>query len=706
MNGEKAAKVYIEAVDKTEAVFRRIGSNLQGFESRLSGLKTAFQALFAAAPFAALGAAISSVANQGEEFLKLSQAIGISVENLSGLKYAAELSETSLEALATGSRILAKSISGVNEEGEDVTQLLKKLGVTSKDPYTALLQLADAFEAMEDGAGKTAIAQKLLGRSGTELIAFLNQGSKGIREMQEELRRMGGVMSKEAAKAADELNDSIARLNASYGILKKTIVSDIMPNLTRMAGVLAGLATGNDELIAKTKIFDIETRIAKLREKQDAGGGWLVGKEGLQAEIDRLEAQKKELESKFPRLKLDQPSDEKPKKPAPVVDDNKKKSNKKKDDLQPSVKQYFEDMQKAYDLFSGYTAEQETKVTEITRKELDERHKKFVEARKNQKELDDAYFQQLLDEEQKFIQMREAEIELQLKAIDLKEQEFQISPAEATEKRITLYRDLLGIQESSLAVMNKMKDPASWYAQARAIEDTRGRLLELNMALKEQVGTVGEGFTFGLQRYVRAVNTNFQKAVTVTEKVTGDMERAFGAFFDYTSEGFFKLGDLAVNMLNSIANAMMQQFVVQTIVKGISGAVGSYMNYQGSGMTQGQWNDLAAEGQAWDMAYHNGGLVMHKGGYVPRFHFGGLQSDERLAINKVGERYITKEQNEWLTNLSRTMQGPENNGGGNHTFIINALDPQSWEDYVRRNPGPIVKAIANDARMLGPMRHL
>jgi len=65
--------------------------------------------------------------------------------------------------------------------------------------------------------------------------------------------------------------------------------------------------------------------------------------------------------------------------------------------------------------------------------------------------------------------------------------------------------------------------------------------------------------------------------------------------------------------------------------------------------------------------FHQGGLVMHSGGmipatagiqkyYIPRFHFGGLNDDERMTINKVGERYITQEQNSWLTNLGNAVK--------------------------------------------------
>ena len=47
------------------------------------------------------------------------------------------------------------------------------------DVNATLLQIADRFAGMADGAEKNALAIKLLGRSGTELIPFLNRGFGG-----------------------------------------------------------------------------------------------------------------------------------------------------------------------------------------------------------------------------------------------------------------------------------------------------------------------------------------------------------------------------------------------------------------------------------------------------------------------------------------------------------------------------------------------
>jgi hypothetical protein len=115
----------------------------------------------------------------------------------------------------------------------------------------------------------------------------------------------------------------------------------------------------------------------------------------------------------------------------------------------------------------------------------------------------------------------------------------------------------------------------------------------------------------------------------VFDKMKGHLE----GFFDYASDKFMDFGDLAQSILHDIYMAMVRAQIIEPIVKGVSGY--------------------------FTPSTPNASLTVatprHQGGIIPRFHGGGLNSDERLAINKVGERYITKEQNEWLSGMANKM---------------------------------------------------
>lgn len=109
------------------------------------------------------------------------------------------------------------------------------------------------------------------------------------------------------------------------------------------------------------------------------------------------------------------------------------------------------------------------------------------------------------------------------------------------------------------------------------------------------------------------------------------------------------------------------------------------------------------------LGFHSGGAVVrHQGGLIPAFHGGGmLASDERLAINKVGERYITREQNDWLTRISRQA------GGGAGVNVEFNLSNESGTPLKAEQSGSsfemdryIIGVVLKSAQENGPIRQM
>jgi len=235
-------ELILKAYDQSKQAFNDIKGSFQSLRDQALSVQGIFRGLIYSAPFLALAGAFKKAVDTGEELLKTSHMIGISVEQLSGLKYAAELSETSMESLTTGVGILSKALAGVSEETPDAAKTLKLLGIDTKDAltgglrptYDILLDIADRFSKMEDGAGKTAIAMKIFGRGGKELIVVLNEGKVGLKEMHEEAVRLGIVMSGDAARAADQFNDNFKKLKANMSGLAISITSELLPALNQL----------------------------------------------------------------------------------------------------------------------------------------------------------------------------------------------------------------------------------------------------------------------------------------------------------------------------------------------------------------------------------------------------------------------------------------------------------------------------------------
>lgn len=206
--------------------------------------------------FAGMATFLKSTANAADEMGKLSQRIGIGVEDLGRLSYAAKLADVSQESLTTGVRALSRSISEAAQGSKEFAGVYASLGVSVKDAAGAMrgtnaiiLDVADAFARLEDGATKTALAQKLFGRSGTELIPLLNSGARGIKELGDEAERIGLVFREDAAKQAEIFNDSLTRMQGAITGVGRQIAVSMLPALSDIADEMADAAAEGEGLM-------------------------------------------------------------------------------------------------------------------------------------------------------------------------------------------------------------------------------------------------------------------------------------------------------------------------------------------------------------------------------------------------------------------------------------------------------------------------
>ena len=268
--GERSLKKIEAASTPASSGLKRLSSaandakfQLQAATDRLGVLgsvlgKLGPAGLIAGASIAALGVGITAlvmpVARVGDEFFKLSQKTGVSVEALTAMNYAAKLSDVSTEGLTKALQKLSVAIFDTQVQGVEGSATLKALGVAATDASgqirpteQVLLDLADKFSAMPDGADKAALAVKLFGKEGLSIIPFLNQGRAGITALMEEAQRLGLVMTEGVARASEVLNDNLTRLSSLLEGVQRQIGAAVIPVLADFTEqvILAQSETGS-----------------------------------------------------------------------------------------------------------------------------------------------------------------------------------------------------------------------------------------------------------------------------------------------------------------------------------------------------------------------------------------------------------------------------------------------------------------------------
>jgi hypothetical protein len=196
---------------------------------------------------AAAGAATSLAISGGalvQELSNISQRTGISIQNLQVLGAVASVSNLGLGDIVIGFRKFSQALSGGGaglDSGDGVTgatkkaaEILQVLGVTSKDSFTAIEQVADAFQKLPDGPLKSAAAVQLFGRSGLQLIPILNQGRDGVEQFRAVVEQFGPSIDQNGVKSQQNWQLATEKLSLSFQTLKVAAIPilDILSKFT------------------------------------------------------------------------------------------------------------------------------------------------------------------------------------------------------------------------------------------------------------------------------------------------------------------------------------------------------------------------------------------------------------------------------------------------------------------------------------------
>lgn len=155
-----------------------------------------------------------------DQLNKLAKSTGIATEELSAYKYAADLSGVSIEETAKGINFLSRNMVEAAGGSKEASKGFELLGIAVRDSGgnlrsadAVMMEVAERFSRMKDGAAKTTLAMEIFGRGGAALIPMLNEGADGMAKMRSEAERMGLIVGGDTARAAEGLNDNLERLN-------------------------------------------------------------------------------------------------------------------------------------------------------------------------------------------------------------------------------------------------------------------------------------------------------------------------------------------------------------------------------------------------------------------------------------------------------------------------------------------------------------
>lgn len=222
-----------------------VGDAMGGIQRAVDLARVAFVALAGAASVNALRGMVGSAIEGAAALKDLQQQTGASVAALNQMGAVGKLSDTSLQTIGGAMNKLSKAMAGSNEDSRGAAAAIKALGIdydtfAKMAPDQRMQAVATAMAGFKDGAGKSAVAMSLWGKSGAELLPFMADMAEGVENVTQ--------ATAEQAEMADRYGDNLTRLRVSGGEWAKELGLGLLPVLDETTQALMGVMNGSGGL--------------------------------------------------------------------------------------------------------------------------------------------------------------------------------------------------------------------------------------------------------------------------------------------------------------------------------------------------------------------------------------------------------------------------------------------------------------------------
>lgn len=232
------AAQFTAGLSKAEYQARKLGESI-GSNIRSAALVTTGALAGLGTAAIAANAAFNALLDEAAKFQDLAEMTGASAEGIASFAVAAATAGVQIESVAAATIKLTKNLVGVDDESKAAGAALAAIGIKvdefkKLDPAAQYETVSKALAGYADGAGKTAVALALFGKSGAEQLKVMKA-----------LEEQGGrqkILTQEQIDQADAYRDAQAKLTAEFGLYASAIATEFIGPTNALIGVLKDAA--------------------------------------------------------------------------------------------------------------------------------------------------------------------------------------------------------------------------------------------------------------------------------------------------------------------------------------------------------------------------------------------------------------------------------------------------------------------------------
>ena len=239
---DTSAKVIITAQDATTAGLRSVERNLRGMQKEAQSLTSSLKGMAGALGISVgLSAAVSGVqrfitstVQLADSMGKTAEQTGLTVEEVSALRFAAEQADVEFASLQSSlvkfNRTIAEAGSGNKAARDAFLQLgISMETVRSSKPDELFMLAAQRISELGSETDRTKALVDLFGRSGADLAPLFLQGAEGITKAKEAAAELGAVISTEANEKVRKLGDQADLLSKKWDAFATNLLGHSAP---------------------------------------------------------------------------------------------------------------------------------------------------------------------------------------------------------------------------------------------------------------------------------------------------------------------------------------------------------------------------------------------------------------------------------------------------------------------------------------------
>lgn len=251
-------------LDKAESEAKTKLNNIKRENEAMNAALSSGAAKIAAAfvvAMAAVGTAVASAISNGAQLGNLSSSLGLTVEQLSRLEYAAKSAGVGSDQLKGALQELSKKM--LEREPVDLgVRLFSALGVSvrntegqMRNTLEVFSDVAERFSKMKDGAEKTNLAMQLLGGEGAALIPLMNGGAAAVKKMGDESDSLGNTIDQKTAESFKGFINEINKTKAAIEAIFTRVAANLQPALSVLNEVIFKATTSTKDFGGASEVL-------------------------------------------------------------------------------------------------------------------------------------------------------------------------------------------------------------------------------------------------------------------------------------------------------------------------------------------------------------------------------------------------------------------------------------------------------------------